>query len=158
MTFAGNVGNANYKVANGKKILEFSIACDASYRDANGQKVEQTDWMTVVIFGERAEKLQSYVTKGKGIYVEGRLKTHSWEKDGHRFYKSQIEQVQVLQFTDKKPSDGSYQRPAAPVEPKQRQQQLPPAPAPVMHGDFNDDDMGFMDDVFPPEIDDDLPV
>lgn len=74
----------------GMQICSFSIATNRVWKNKEGQKQESTDWHNVVFFGRRAEVIAERFKKGKEIYVEGRLQTRSWEKDGHTNYKTEI--------------------------------------------------------------------
>ena len=62
---------------NGTKVLNFSVATNYSYKDANGAKVEQTEFHNIVSFGKQAEVIAQYFVKGQEIFVEGRLVTRS---------------------------------------------------------------------------------
>ena len=56
-----------------------------------GQRQEKTEWHRIVLWGKQAESLQEYLTKGKQIYVEGRLQTRQWDdKDGNKRYTTEI--------------------------------------------------------------------
>ena len=67
------------------------------YKDREGQKKEDTQWHRVVLWGRTAESLHEYLTKGKQIYVEGRLQTRKWtDKDGHEKYTTEIRGDRVV--------------------------------------------------------------
>lgn len=74
----------------GSKVCSFSVANNRVWKDANGAKKEETDFHNVVAFGKTAETIATWVKKGSLIYIEGRLKTHMWEKDGHKNYRTEI--------------------------------------------------------------------
>jgi single-strand DNA-binding protein len=74
----------------GMQVCSFSVATNRSYTDRDGKKQESTDYHNVVAFGKQAEVISKYVTKGRGIYVEGRMQTRSWEKDGQKQYRTEI--------------------------------------------------------------------
>lgn len=76
--------------SDGNAVCKFSIATSESWTDKSGQKRESTEWHNIVVFGKLAENCAEYLTKGSKAYVEGKLKTSSWEKDGHKFYKTEI--------------------------------------------------------------------
>jgi single-strand DNA-binding protein len=59
---------------NGDPVTSFSIATDRAYNDRNGQKVKETTWFRVSVFGKQAENANQYLSKGKMVLVEGRLK------------------------------------------------------------------------------------
>lgn len=81
----GNLGrDAELKFTNtGTAVASVSVATTEHWNDKDGQKKEATEWHRVVIWGKTAENLAEYLTKGKQIYVEGRLQTREWtDKDG----------------------------------------------------------------------------
>lgn len=77
---------------NGGVIAEFSLATDDSYKKKDGEKVEQTDWHNCkVTYGKLAEVAEKYVKKGMLLYVEGKIKTRSYDdKDGNKRYATEI--------------------------------------------------------------------
>ena len=76
---------------NGNPVANISLATDESYKDkATGQKVEQTEWHRLTIYGKLAEICQQYLTKGSKAYFEGKLRTREWEKDGVKRYSTEI--------------------------------------------------------------------
>lgn len=74
----------------GSQVASFSVATNRVYKDASGQKQEQTDYHNVVLFGRQAEIGAQYLKKGRPVFVEGRLQTRSWEKDGQKQYRTEI--------------------------------------------------------------------
>ena len=79
----------------GGKVATFSVATDDSYRDQSGNKVERAEWHRCVVYAPRiiesVEKLMANGDlKGSQIYVEGKLRTRSWEKDGSKRYSTEI--------------------------------------------------------------------
>ena len=76
----------------GTPIARFSIATTEVWNDkASGQKQEKTEWHRIVLWGKSAESLSEYLTKGKQIFVEGRLQTRKWQdKDGNDKYTTEI--------------------------------------------------------------------
>ncbi len=75
---------------NGNTVASFSLATSESYTDKNGEKKESTEWHNVVIWGRLAEVVEQYVFKGMQLYIEGKLKTRNYEKDGQRHYVTEI--------------------------------------------------------------------
>ena len=76
---------------NGNPVANLSLATDESYKDkATGQKVEQTEWHRLTVYGKLAEICQTYLTKGSKAYFEGKLRTREWEKDGVKRYSTEI--------------------------------------------------------------------
>ena len=74
----------------------FSVATSRRWKDQQtGEWKEETDWANVVLW--RSENLANYLTKGKQIYVEGRLRTHSWDdKDGKKQYMTEVVADEVI--------------------------------------------------------------
>ena len=76
---------------NGATVANFSMATSEVYRDRQtGEKREQTEWHNVVLWRGLAEVAEKYVKKGDMIYVEGKLRTRSWEKDGITRYTTEV--------------------------------------------------------------------
>ena len=76
----------------GAPVATLNMATTEVWNDkASGQKQEKTEWHRVILWGKSAESLSEYLTKGKQIYVEGRLQTRKWQdKDGHDKYTTEI--------------------------------------------------------------------
>jgi single-strand DNA-binding protein len=78
-------------VANGRKMARFSLATSDTYTNQKGEKVKETQWHNLVIWGKLAEVAGQYLKKGKQIAVEGKLETNAFDdKDGNRKYYTQI--------------------------------------------------------------------
>lgn len=76
---------------NGGKIANFSIATSESYKDKkSGEKVENTEWHNISLWNSVAEIAEKYLKKGDNVYIEGKLKTRSYEKDGTTRYATEI--------------------------------------------------------------------
>src|SRR6187397_2910268 len=75
----------------GQGVCELRIATSESWNDKNGQRQERTEWHRVVVWGKRAEVCSKYLSKGRQVYVEGRLRTRSWEdKEGNKRYTTEV--------------------------------------------------------------------
>ncbi len=75
----------------GMAVVNFSIATSEQWTDKNtGEKQEKTEWHRVVAFGKPAEILEKYLSKGNQVYIEGRLQTRNYEKDGQTHYITEI--------------------------------------------------------------------
>ena len=74
----------------GQPVASFSVATSRRYKDRDGNRQEQTEWHNIVCFGKQAEIAGQYLTKGKQVYVEGRLQTRSWERDGQKHFRTEI--------------------------------------------------------------------
>jgi single-strand DNA-binding protein len=76
---------------NGSTVATFSVATSESYKDrTTGEKKEITEWHNVVVWNGLAEITQKYVRKGDQIYIEGKMRTRSWEKDGVTRYTTEV--------------------------------------------------------------------
>src|ERR671918_1494409 len=93
----GNLGrDAEVKVtASGQSVASFSIATTETWTK-DGEKKEKTEWHRIVLWGRQADTLQPYLTKGKQIYVEGRLETRQWEKEGQKHYTTEIKADKIV--------------------------------------------------------------
>ena len=75
----------------GAAVATLNMATTEVWNDKGGQRQEKTEWHRVVLWGKTAESLNEYLTKGKQIYVEGRLQTRQWDdKDGNKRYTTEI--------------------------------------------------------------------
>ena len=75
----------------GSPVATLNLATTEIWNDKSGQRQEKTEWHRVVLWGKSAESLNEYLTKGKQIYVEGRLQTRQWDdKDGNKRYTTEI--------------------------------------------------------------------
>ena len=75
----------------GAAVATLNMATTEIWNDKAGQRQEKTEWHRVVLWGKQAESLNEYLTKGKQIYVEGRLQTRQWDdKDGNKRYTTEI--------------------------------------------------------------------
>ncbi|MBF0482390.1 MAG: single-stranded DNA-binding protein [Desulfovibrionaceae bacterium] len=74
----------------GSPAAEFTLATDESYKNREGQKVEQTEWHRIKVYGKPAEFCSNYLSKGRLVYVEGTLRTRKWEKDGVTHYTTEV--------------------------------------------------------------------
>jgi single-strand DNA-binding protein len=81
----------------GAAVATLNMATTEVWNDKNGQRQEKTEWHRVVLWGKPAESLTEYLTKGKQIYVEGRLQTRQWDdKDGNKRYTTEIRGDKVV--------------------------------------------------------------
>jgi single-strand DNA-binding protein len=75
----------------GKAIANLSVATSESWTDKqSGEKKEKTEWHKIVFFGRTAEVCGEYLKKGKQVYIEGKIRTRKWEKDGVARYTTEI--------------------------------------------------------------------
>ena len=105
-------------IPSGAAVANFSIATSESWVDKSGQKQEKTEWHRIVVWGKTAENCSQYLSKGRQVYVEGRLQTRQWQdKDGQTKYTTEI-LAQTVQFLGAGQSAGG---PGAPGERPQRE-------------------------------------
>jgi len=75
----------------GQGVCELRVATSESWNDKNGQRQERTEWHRVVVWGKRAEVCSKYLSKGRQVYVEGRIQTRTYDdKDGNKRYITEI--------------------------------------------------------------------
>jgi single-strand DNA-binding protein len=85
---------------NGSAVTNFSVATSESWRDrTSGEQQERTEWHNVVCFARLAEIAGEYLRKGSKVYIEGSLRTTSWEQDGQKKYRTEI-MARELQMLD----------------------------------------------------------
>ena len=86
----------------GMQVTSFSIATNRVYNDRDGKRQEIADYHNIVVFGKQAETSAKWLKKGSSAYVEGRLQTQNWEKDGVKHYRTEIvaDRVQFGPRTD----------------------------------------------------------
>src|ERR1035438_5889052 len=124
----------------GVAMTKFSVATNRRWKDQQtGEWKEETDWANVVLW--RQENLANYLTKGKQVYVEGRLRTHSWEdKDGKKQYSTEVvaDELILLGGRGGESGGGSSDYSQQPVSmPRSARPAPAPAPAAAPTDDFN---------------------
>ena len=118
---------------NGNAVTNLSLATSEQWTDKQtGQKVEKTEWHRVAMFGKVAEIAGEYLRKGSQVYIEGKLQTREWEKDGIKRYTTEIivDMQGTTQLLGARPSvdNGGAPRPSPPAP--QREPQPAPRPEP----------------------------
>jgi single-strand DNA-binding protein len=79
------------KTPNGQAVCNFTLATSETWNDKNGERVERTEWHRIVAWGRVGELCHQYLSKGRTVYVEGRIQTREWEdKDGNKRYTTEI--------------------------------------------------------------------
>lgn len=113
-TVAGNLTRDPEMKAlpSGMNVTNFSVATNRVYKDKDGNKQESVDYHNIVFFGKQAETINQYFKKGMPIYVEGRMQTRSWEKDGQKQYRTEVI-GNSFQFVGRKSDGDSSSAPAA---------------------------------------------
>ena len=109
----GNVGKDPEvrHLDNGVAVTTFSLATSETYRNKDGQKVTNTEWHNIVLWRGLAEVAEKYVKKGTPLYIEGKIRTRSWDdKDGNKRYTTEII-ADNMQMLGSKQSDDSASAP-----------------------------------------------
>lgn len=100
----GNLGNDPeiVNLESGKTLAKFSIATNDSYKNAQGEKVTDTQWHNIVAWGKTAQIVEKYVGKGKEVAIEGKLTSRSWQdKDGIKRYITEVVCSELLMLGNK---------------------------------------------------------
>lgn len=92
---------------NGRKVANFSLATSEAYKDKSGERIERTEWHNIVFWGPIAEVIERYVKKGSKIYVEGKLRTRSYEQEGVKKYITEIDGQNMTMLDSKGSSSDS---------------------------------------------------
>ncbi|MDN3204043.1 single-stranded DNA-binding protein [Algoriphagus sediminis] len=140
----GNLGaDPEVKYLEGDNVVaNIRLATTESYKDRNGNRVDQTEWHDLELWGGQAKVAEQYLKKGMQIYVEGKIKTDTWQDEQGQ--NRRRVRIRVLSFTmlggrqdsGSSPSSPSSQQPTSVPKP-----QSAPTPAPDLSGD--DDDLPF---------------
>lgn len=143
----GNVGGepeVRY-LPNGNAVANVTLATSDTWKDKQtGQQQERTEWHRVVFFGRIAEVVGEYVKKGSKMYIEGRLQTREWEKDGVKRYATEIvvDMGGQMQLLDGRQGDAGN-KPSPSQQPQRQQNQAPAQQQSVPNYDSFDDDIPF---------------
>ena len=146
-------------VNNGTKVATLRVATTERYRDRNGNLQEHTEWHSIVVWRNTADVVEKYVKKGTQVYIEGRLRTRSWDdQNGNKRYVTEIV-ADTLQLLGRRPEGQGqqqggyqtpgqqqpYQQPAYQQQPYQHQPYQQPAQpqARPMVEEQPDDDLPF---------------
>lgn len=128
----GRVGSdVTIRTAGDQKVASFTLATSEKYKGKDGNMVENTEWHNISIWGKLAEVAEKYVTKGTQLYVEGKIKTEKYQKDGQDKFIVRIV-ANSMQLLGSKPQSDA---PAA-------QQKVQSTPIPDA-GDDEGDDLPF---------------
>jgi single-strand DNA-binding protein len=100
----GNLGNNPEIITldSGKKLAKFSIATNETYKNAQGEKITETQWHNVVAWNKTAEIVENYLEKGKEVAIEGKLTSRSYDdKEGNKRYITEIIVNELLMLGSK---------------------------------------------------------
>lgn len=152
----GNVGKdpeVRYLDGQSAKVATFTLATTERYRDRNGEVRENTEWHNIVAWRSTADVVEKYVKKGTQLYIEGRIRTRSWDdQTGNKRYTTEIIADNLQLLGKKADNPGGYQSPAqqsAPSYNQPTQQTYAPAAQqsatqPVVNNQMDDsDDLPF---------------
>ncbi len=112
------------KTPSGASVCSFSIATTERYTDKQGQRQEETEWHNITAWNKQADAMGQYLRKGSAVYIEGKLKTQSWEDNGVKKFKTDIV-VKNFQFLDSKPEGQPQQQQGGFGAPQQQAPQQP---------------------------------
>lgn len=101
----GNIGQAPeiVNLESGKKLAKFSIATNENYKNAQGEKVTETQWHNLVAWNKTAELIEKYVEKGQQIAIEGKLTSRSYDdQEGNKKYITEVIVNELFLFPQKK--------------------------------------------------------
>ena len=105
----GNVGTdpEMHYTPNGNPVTSFRLATSRGYTTSDGERRQDTEWFTIVAWNQLGEQCDQYLSKGRRAYVEGRIRSHTWETpDGQNRFRNEIIADRVL-FLDRPPSGPS---------------------------------------------------
>lgn len=128
----------------GTPVTNISVAVESSYK--KGDKWEkETEWLSVAAFGKTAEFLAQNASKGSLVFVSGRLKTRSWDKDGVKHYKTEVISDRILLLEPRSNDSGQPAPAARPASrPAPARAAAPPARPQAQHTEeLTDDDLPF---------------
>jgi single-strand DNA-binding protein len=100
----------------GTTLAKFSLALDEKYKDRSGEWVEKTEWANVILWSKLAEIAGEYVKKGGRVFIEGRLSTSSWEKDGVKHSKTEVVGSEIILLDGKSGSGKSAPKKQEPID------------------------------------------
>lgn len=138
----GNLGNdpETKSTSSGTTVCNFRVATGEAWKDQQGVLQERTEWHRIVVWGKLAEICGEYLRKGAKVYIEGSLRTSSYEKNGEKRYSTDIV-ANEMQMLDSKRDDSGFQ--PAPGQ-KQREDAAPRQSGTTGKTvDFDDSDIPF---------------
>lgn len=99
-------------MTNGEAVTNFTIATSEQWKDKSGEKQEKTEFSNCVAYRKLAEIITEYIKKGSQLYVEGKLQTRKWEKDGVTRYTTEIIVNEMTMLGGKSASSEQAEKPA----------------------------------------------
>ncbi|HOV11313.1 MAG TPA: single-stranded DNA-binding protein [Bacteroidales bacterium] len=108
------------QLENGTKVASFSLATTETYKNRDGNKVEQTEWHNIVLWRGLAEIAEKFLKKGNTIYLEGKIRSRSWDdKEGNKRYTTEIIGDNMTMIGGRRELDGSAPQGAGDKAPEQ---------------------------------------
>jgi single-strand DNA-binding protein len=113
-------------------VCNLRVATSETWKDKSGAKQEKTEWHRVTVWGEQGENASKYLSKGREVYIEGKLQTRSYDKDGQKHYATDIVADRVVflgggngERSEDKPRDNGGQQRGAVVPPPPEDDEIP---------------------------------
>jgi single-strand DNA-binding protein len=124
-------------------VCNFSLATSSSYKDKTGERVDQTEWHRIVMFGKVAEIAKEYLKKGSQIFIEGRLQTRKWQtKEGQDRYTTEVVAATMQMLGSKDSASGGSE--SSDQQKNQPSNEPTKAPSPAVESfDQLEDDIPF---------------
>ena len=129
----------------GQAVTQFTVAVNRNYKDAQGERQEETEWFRVVAWGQQAEFSAEYLRKGAKVFVEGRIQTRQWEgQDGQKRYTTELVANTIQTLERRQRDDAGEGGSQLPPEPRaQRPQAANAKPAAEQAPEPDYDDLPF---------------
>lgn len=127
----------------GEAVTNTSIACNQSWRDKAGEKKESVEFVNIVFFNKLAEIAGQYLRKGSQVYVEGSLRTRSWEKDGVKRYATEVVARDMKMLGGRQDSEQAAPRAADPAQARAYREASGGSAKPAPFDDFDSDSIPF---------------
>ena len=141
----GNLGKdaeLNY-LPSGQAVSKFSLATGRRFKDKSGELQDETEWHNIVVWGKTAENLTQYLLKGRQVYVEGRIRSRTWEgRDGSKHFTTEIIANDVVLVSGRGAEDSSGQRAQA-SQPRPATAPVAPSSDEGISPEITDDDIPF---------------
>ena len=141
VTLIGNLGKdpESRFMPNGEQVVSFSLATSRSWKNKqSGQRETESEWHRITIFGKLGEIAVKYLKKGSKVYLQGRLKTQKYQKNGVDTYATSIIADEMIMLDGKHEDSEQQQRPA---QPQQRTKATKPTTS--NYDDYDDPDIPF---------------
>jgi len=140
----GNLGRdpETKTMPDGTKLVKFPLATSETYKDKSGNRVDQTEWHNIIIWRELAEIAEKYLRKGSTVYIEGKIKTRSWDQNGEKRYATDIVADSMRMVGGKKEGENNTQAPTS-ANPAPRMEQSSGTGGNPPMSQSGDDDLPF---------------